>query len=77
MEYERDELGNENHVDPRLEPELRLIKASNSLWIANNEKYARVFGDPIEEVKLPPGTRIIGQDDEGGFLVVNPQHRLW
>lgn len=79
--YEQEELGNDNQVDPALEPKLKNLSVRHSLWVADSKHYGSgmpgAFGT-MRPVKLPASpTYVIGQDGEGGYLLVNPKERLW
>jgi hypothetical protein len=68
--YEEKELGNDNNVHRSILPELKKIPASGVVWVTKNKADARVYGKNIQEVYLEEGSRIIGEDGDGGYLVL-------
>jgi hypothetical protein len=68
--YEEKELGNDNNVHRSILPALKNIPASGVVWVTKNKADARGYGKNIQEVYLEEGSRIIGEDGHGGYLVL-------
>jgi|GEM_PF-6212252 len=68
------ELGNENHIPKFILSALKRIPATGIVWVTKNVEDAKPYGDKIEEVTLDKGSRIIGYDDEGGYLVLKGRY---
>ena len=68
--YEEKELGNDNNVPRLILPALKNIPATGVVWVTKNKADARVYGKDIQEVYLEEGSRIIGEDGDGGYLVL-------
>ncbi len=67
--YEK-KLGNENNIPESILSSLKLIPATGIVWVTKNKKDARLYGENIEEVPLDKDSRIVGFDNEGGYLVL-------
>ena len=72
--YEEKVLGNDNNVHRSILPELKKIPASGVVWVTKNKEVAKTYGDDVQEVPLEEGCRIIGEDGEGGYLILKGEY---
>jgi len=68
--YEEKCLGNENNIPSAILPYLKKLPASSLVWVTKNKNDAKVYGHNIQEIILENESRIIGNDEMGGFLVL-------
>jgi hypothetical protein len=68
--YEEEELGNDNKVPRAILSALNKIPGPGLVWVTKNIKDAQVYGGDVQEVPLEDDSRIIGEDGEGGYLVL-------
>ena len=74
VSYESDELGN-MYLREQVESlchadDLRQRAAGDLVWVTATKTAARRYGNEIEQVLLPAGSRIIAMDRDGGLLVL-------
>ena len=69
IRYEAEELGNDNKVDPNILPLLEKRPASDLIWVTKSKEDATKYGNP-QPVKIDPNSTVIGQDEEGGYLIL-------
>jgi len=74
IRYEEEELGNNNNVSQAILAALKKIPAPGIVWVTKNIEDAKVYGDNVQEVPLDEGSRIIGEDGDGGYLVLNGRY---
>lgn len=75
VRYEQEELGNKLGITDTILAELKNHPASDLVWVTKTKEEATRFipegeGGKGEEYELPPGSRIIATDNEGGYLVL-------
>ena len=71
VRFERDELGNDNQIDENDLKELEKAPATAVTWVCPKKKDALYYG-PAEPFYVPPGTQIIGKDEQGGYMILLP-----
>jgi hypothetical protein len=74
IRYEEEELGNDNNVPRTILAALQKIPASGLVWVTKNIKDAKVYGDNVQEVPLDKDSRIIGDDGDGGYLILKGEY---
>jgi len=67
--YEQKELGNKLGVTNAVLAELKNYPATDLVWVTKTKGAAGRYGTPAD-IALPQGSRIIGTDGEGGYLVL-------
>lgn len=76
VKFERDELGNDNHVSVEDLKKLENYSHRDMVWVAKDRDVAKEYlseGEPedsIIEIKFGPGARLVGEDDLGGYLIL-------
>ena len=70
VRYEEEELGNDLHIPSDMRPRLPMIPATAIEWVCLTSKDARRYGDDVIWVEFD---EVIGDDGEGGYLVVKGQ----
>lgn len=71
VRYEQTELGNDLGVGSGLLAELDKVPATDLVWVTKSSEDAARYGDDVQQFELQPGARIIAEDTDGGFLVLN------
>jgi hypothetical protein len=71
VRYECNELGNESEYEHLSPPALKDLENYDALWVTRTKAAARRYGDPMP-VEVPPGARVIADDQEGGYLLAIP-----
>jgi hypothetical protein len=74
IRYEERELGNNNNVPRSILAALKKIPAPGIVWVTKNIEDAKVYGANVQEVSLDEGSRIIGEDGDGGYLVLKGRY---
>jgi hypothetical protein len=74
IRYEEKELGNDNNVPRAILSALKKLPGPGLVWVTKNIKDAKVYGDDVQEVPLEEGSRIIGEDGDGGYLVLKGRY---
>ena len=74
IRYEERELGNDNNVPRSILFALKKVPATGIVWVTKNIEDAKVYGNNIQEVLLDEDSRIIGEDGEGGYLVLKRRY---
>ena len=74
IRYEEEELGNNNNVPQAILAALKKIPAPGIIWVTKNIEDAKVYGDNVQEVPLAENSRIIGEDDDGGYLILKGEY---
>ena len=74
IRYEEEELGNNNNVSQAILAALKKIPAPGIVWVTKNKEDAKVYGDDVQEVPLDEGSRIIGEDGDGGYLILKGEY---
>jgi hypothetical protein len=72
VRFETEELGNDLAVPPDVMAELAGRAASDIVWVTRKKSDAARYGKP-EQQQMPPGSRIIAEDGDGGYLVLKPK----
>lgn len=81
VRFERDELGNDNHVRRDVLALLEHYPASALIWVGKDRESVEPYltedmtVDDISVFDLPPGSVIVGTDDQGGYLVLKGAFR--
>lgn len=79
VKYETQELGNDLGVDTtELDKILAKTPARNLIWVTHSLKEAMRYGskNEVQKFNLPVGSLIVGQDGDGGYLVLlNPAEK--
>jgi len=76
VKFEREELGNDNNVSKDVEKILKSYKGNDLIWVTSKSQDAERYiseGDTegkVNEVDIPPNSKIIGGDEEGGYLIL-------
>jgi hypothetical protein len=71
---EEEELGNDNNVPRTILSALKKIPAFGIVWVTKNIEDAKVYGDNVQEVSLDESSRIIGEDGDGGYLILKGEY---
>jgi len=74
IRYEEEELGNNNSVPRAILAALKKIPAPGIVWVTKNIEDTKVYGDDVQEVTLDEGSRIIGEDGDGGYLILKGRY---
>jgi len=74
IKYEEEELGNDNNVPRAILSALKKVPGPGLVWVTKNIEDAKVYRDNVQEVLLDEGSRIIGEDGEGGYLVLKGRY---
>ena len=74
IRYEEEDLGNDNNVPRAILSALKKVPAPGIVWVTKNKEDAKVYGDDVQEVPLDEGSRIIGEDGDGGYLVLKGRY---
>jgi hypothetical protein len=69
VRYEQDELGNDYGITKEGLRELDKHPARDLIWVTKKKSDARRYGDP--NLINVEGWRIVAEDGDGGFLVLN------
>lgn len=80
VRHETEELGNDIKVPKELLKKFGELLASRVVWITQTRKEARYYdqeGSTGPEYEMPPNSVVIGEDGEGGYLVVKGQEGRW
>lgn len=85
IRFEREELGNTFDVPDKLLSELDNYRYKDVIWVTHTIEDAEVYlsegmtPKDISKFRLPPGSKIIAEDQQGGFLILmgdaKPVHR--
>lgn len=68
VNYEQDELGNDINLDSELFEEVKNSPAKLCFWVTMTRVDAKRYGKPEEF--CPDGYWILGEDGDGGYLLV-------
>ena len=71
VRYEQETLGNKMGVTPEVISSLEGRPAEDIVWVTKTKKDAARYGE-AREVTIPPGSTVIAEDGDGGFLVLKP-----
>jgi len=74
IRYEEEESGNDNNVPRAILPALKKVPAPGIVWVTKKIEDAKVYGDDVQEVPLDEGSRIIGEDGDGGYLILKGKY---
>jgi len=74
IRYEEEDLGNDNNVPRAILSALKKVSAPGIVWVTKNIEDAKVYGDDVQEVPLDEGSRIIGEDGDGGYLILKGEY---
>ena len=69
VRYEQEELGNKLGVTPDVISKLENYSATDLIWITKRKKDTKRYGGGVK-YEVPPGSRVIAEDEEGGYLVL-------
>lgn len=74
VKFEEDELGNDNKINENDLEELKKHPATAVTWVCPKKADAMYYGQ-AEPYFVPPGTKIIGQDEQGGYMILLPERK--
>jgi hypothetical protein len=71
VRYEKDILENDNKISEPDLKELEKYPATAVTWVCPLKKDAMYYGS-AERFHIPKGTMIIGEDEQGGYMILLP-----
>jgi hypothetical protein len=69
IRYEQETLGNKLGVTPEIVSQLEDRPATDVVWVTKSKTAAKHYGTPTE-ITLPPGSKVLAEDGDGGYLIL-------